>query len=181
MKVILTVLLLATAAFAADETTAARVKQSACGPDDKQFDVKTDKGQHTLGTIEAGKALVYVIEQEKHRTFKHVTTRVGMDGAWIGANRGDSYLFFTVEPGEHHLCSDWHVGWTSGGGTEVSLANFTAEAGKVYYFRARTMGAKDMGNILDLDPVNSDQGQFLVASSAFSSSSVKKDVVVKNP
>jgi hypothetical protein len=101
---------------------------------------------------------------------KSVTTRVGLDGAWIGANRGDSYFFFPVEPGEHHLCSDWHVGFVAGGGTKVSLASFTAEAGKTYYFRVRTMGAKDMGNILDLDPVNSDQGQFLVASSAFSSS-----------
>ena len=174
MKTILTMLLLAAAAFAQDQAAVARLTQTACGPNDTQFDVKTDKEQHPISTPETGKALVYVIEQEKHRGLKSVTTRVGLDGTWIGANRGDSYLFFPVEPGEHHLCSDWHVGFVAGGGKQVSLASFVAEAGKVYYFRVRTMGAKDMGNILDLDFVSSDEGQLLVASSAFSIPTAKK-------
>jgi hypothetical protein len=174
MKTILVMLFLTAAAFAQDESAVARLARAACGPDDTQFDVKTDRAQHAVSAPETGKALVYVIEQEKHRGLKSVTTRVGLDGAWIGANRGDSYFFFSVAPGEHHLCSDWRVGFAAGGGKQVSLANFTAETGRVYYFRVRTMGAKDMGNILDLDPINSDEGQFLVAASAFSSSSAKK-------
>jgi hypothetical protein len=27
-----------------------------------------------------------------------------LDGSWIGANYGTSYLFFSVAPGEHRLC-----------------------------------------------------------------------------
>ncbi|HYX70190.1 MAG TPA: hypothetical protein VE825_13720 [Terriglobales bacterium] len=168
MRTILIILLLATAAFAQDEAAVARLTQAACGPHETQLDVKVDKARHSMGTAEPGKALVYVIEQEKHRGVKAVTTRVGLDGAWIGANRGDSYFFFSVEPGEHHLCADWRVG-VAGGDDQVALASFTAEVGKVYYFRVRTMGAEYMGNILDLDPINSDEGQFLVASSPFSS------------
>ncbi len=175
MRTIFAMLLFASAAFAQDHETATRLTQSACGPEDAQLDINTDKEQHPMGSLEAGKALVYVIEEQKSREgFQGVTTRVGLDGAWVGANRGNSYFFFSVEPGEHHLCSDWRVGLLSGGGTKVALANFTAEAGKVYYFRVRTMGTKDMPNILDLDQLNSDQGQFLAASVAFSSPAAKK-------
>jgi len=53
------------------------------------------------------------------------------------------------------------------------MAGLTAEAGKVYYFRARLFpGEADF--FLDLDPVNSDQGRYLVASSPFSVSHPKK-------
>jgi hypothetical protein len=54
-----------------------------------------------------------------------------------------------------------------------AMANFTAEAGKVYYFRARIFpGRYDYS--FDLDPINGDQGKYLVASSAFSVSHPKK-------
>jgi len=53
------------------------------------------------------------------------------------------------------------------------MANFTAEAGKVYYFRARVFpGAHDYS--FDLDVINSDEGKYLVATSAFSISQPKK-------
>ena len=53
-----------------------------------------------------------------------------------------------------------------------SMAGFTAEAGKVYYFRARLFpGHGDYS--VDLDLINSDEGKFLVASSAFCVSHAK--------
>ena len=84
----------------------------------------------------------------------------------MGANRSTSYLFFAVDPGEHHLCTDWQAApsWI---GPKVSLANFTAEAGKVYYFRARIALYRYMP-ILDLEQVNSDEGQLLIANSPLS-------------
>jgi hypothetical protein len=45
----------------------------------------------------------------------------------------------------------------------IALAHFTAEAGKVYYFRTRAFGDKDQW-LLDLDPVDSDQANYLIAS-----------------
>jgi len=65
-------------------------------------------------------------------------------------------------------------------GRLVSLANFTAEAGNVYYFRARTCGGpssylkdSDRSASIDLEQVNSDEGKLLVASSAWSNSQPK--------
>src|SRR5438874_1871094 len=60
----------------------------------------------------------------------------------------------------------------------VSLAGFKAEAGKVYYFRARIIPQSSAvgGQVasLELEPVNSDDGQLLVASSSFSTSHPRK-------
>jgi hypothetical protein len=171
MKTALAVILFATSAFAQDLSVAAA--SSACGPVDTQFVVKTDSVSHAPQPADPGKALVYVIEDQKFRVFNDVTARVGLDGAWVGANRGNSYLFFSVEPGEHHLCTDWISDWLPNGRL-VSLAPLTAEAGKTYYFRARTSGARDEVASIDLDRVNSDEGKLLVASSPPSVSHPKK-------
>lgn len=63
-------------------------------------------------------------------------TKVGMDGNWMGANHGNSYLLFTADPGEHHLCLNWQSVFVVRS-RAFAMANFTAEEGKTYYFRAR--------------------------------------------
>jgi hypothetical protein len=135
--------------------------------------VKVDAKNHPWPAVQPGKALVYVVEDQKTKNVFDVTIRVGLDGAWVGADRGNSYLFFNVEPGVHHLCA----GWTTGSSENLfTLANLTAEAGKTYYFRARTLGsvASASGNpegevfVFDLDLLNEDQGQYLVARSGLS-------------
>jgi hypothetical protein len=181
MKAALVVILLAVSALAQDVSTAAA--ESACGPSDAQFAIKTKVGEHPPAQPDPGRALVYVIEEQKFRAFRDVTARVGLDGAWVGANRGNSYLSLSVDPGEHHLCTDWISDWLPGGRL-VSLANFTAEPGKIYYFRARTTGGPSgigdgkweaaEGASIDLDRVNSDEGKLLVASSVLSVSHPKK-------
>ena len=35
------------------------------------------------------------------------TVRIGMDGAWVGADKRDSYFVLDVSPGLHHLCASW--------------------------------------------------------------------------
>jgi len=90
----------------------------------------------------------------------------------VGANRGNSYLFFSAVPGEHHLCVNWQSRFVSR--SEVfAMANLTAEAGKVYYFRVRVFPGEAEFSF-DLDLVNSDQGKYLVASSAYSAAHPKK-------
>ncbi len=90
----------------------------------------------------------------------------------MGANQGSSYFFFSTDPGERHLCLNWQSRFEAHS-RAVALANFTAEAGQVYYFQARIFpGHYDY--TFDLDPVNSDEGKFLIASSAFSASHPKK-------
>ena len=108
MKAILIVLLFASPVLAQDDAAAAR-SAAGCGPAEVNFDVKTDKKQHPAPKPEQGKALVYVFLDVKQQAstinIGSVTTRVGLDGAWIGANHGRSYLFFPVGPGDHRVCA----------------------------------------------------------------------------
>jgi len=100
--------------------------------------------------------------------------RVGLDGAWIGANDWKSYFFFPVDPGDHRLCTSQQSALKSR--TNIAAAaSFTAEAGKVYYFRTRTPEHHHSANTLvELVGVDPAQAQLLIASSAFSRSSLKK-------
>ena len=179
MKSAITLLLfLAASAFAQD--TARVQAQSACGPLDVQFDAQAAAGE-PVAQPAPGKALVYVAEEFRKAPGElgNPTLRVGMDGTWLGATRESTYLAFNVEPGEHHLCSSWqsHLRTLS---KLAAFAGFTAEAGKTYYFRERITyssyggagGATAMN--LDLEAVNPDEGQFLVASYKPSASHPKK-------
>jgi hypothetical protein len=167
MRLIFTTILLASCAFAGDK----RAVASACGPDSIRFDVTTGQHPQSVRQTEAGKALVYVIEDIGPATGP-VTTRIGVDGAWAGANHGDSWFSFLAEPGEHHLCANWQPGISNSSflpAKLISLAHINAEAGRVYYFRVQ-IGSP----IVDLEPVNSDEGRFLIASYPFSTSHPKK-------
>jgi len=177
MKILVAVILLAAPALGSDQSAVAVIR-AACGPDDVKFNVSSS-GQQPAAQPEPGKALVYVAEQfdKPENELVTPTLRVGADGAWVGATYGASYLLFSVEPGEHHLCSDWqslpplrvinHV--------PASLASLTAEAGQIYYFRARIIEHSGNGPwTLDLERVDRDKGQFLVATSPLSGYRLKK-------
>jgi hypothetical protein len=161
MRSALILMLLAVSAFAQQESGALA---AACGPRSTSFNVKRDESQHSHAQPEAGKALVYFVQDigEVNCLGGCMTTRMGLDGAWVGANQHNSYFSVSVEPGEHHVCANpqSHVGWVS---RMVALAHFTAEAGKVYYFRTRSfMGGNQM--LFDLDPVDSDQAKYFISS-----------------
>src|SRR5579863_3659740 len=138
MKTVFVVIFLASSLFAQNPDRVAHA-QPACGAPNVEFQIKMDTSQSPDFQAESGKALVYVAEDQKFQAAKEVTARIGLDGAWVGATRGDSYIFFSVHPGEHHLCADWRSSFLPTGRL-VSLFGFSAEAGKVYYFRVRTMG-----------------------------------------
>ena len=163
------VLLLAAPALA--QKTAPHVVRppvaAACGSPDVEFDVKPNKATAEPAQVQAGKALVYFIQDTGiiHRVFWQgagVVSRIGMDGAWVGADKGDSYFSIQVEPGEHHLCVA-----PQGGLDKVELAHFSAEAGKTYYFRTRILGGVGDGSgfvLLQIEPVDSDEAKFLMAA-----------------
>ena len=137
------------------------------------FEVKTENGEHAAQPA-AGKALVYFLQDDtRYLERPRPTTRLAVDGAWVGATHSDSYFYVSVEPGEHHLCANWQ-----GGGLQpvvaVAAAHFTAVAGHSYYFRAQNSSVKDGGKTIEFARVDSDEGQLLVNRYAFSSSSVKK-------
>jgi hypothetical protein len=181
MKSAVVVIFLAYSAFAQNPSTIPQL-HPACGAMNTQFQVKMNDAQLPDPQVEAGKALIYVVEDQKYKAVRDVTLRIGLDGEWVGATRGNSYLFFSVEPGEHHLCADWTSDFLPSGRL-VSLFGLTVEAGKTYYFRARTMGGpgslterNGQGDTssLDLDLVNRDEGKYLVTTSPMSVSHSKK-------
>ena len=139
--------------------------RAGCGPDADHFDVNMDKNQHLLAEPESGKALVYVFEEDESRGGLP-TTRVGLDGNWIGGNVPESYMFFSVTPGVHRLCSNWQ------GHPKLGAAlDFNAEAGKAYFFRAKIAAFSDES--FALDQVPEAEGEFLIASHGVSTSSKK--------
>jgi len=75
---------------------------------------------------------VYVIElynlSDKGK-FNRPTIRQGLDGAWLGATQGFTYVSSAVKPGSHHLCSQWQSQLVIRS-QQVSLYNFEAVAGK---------------------------------------------------
>ncbi len=90
--------------------------------------------------------------------------KIGLDGAWVGAYRQNSYFTVSVEPGDHHVCAN--VQSNSSVGHLIALAHFTAEAGNVYYFRTRFFGGlpEPAPPFVDLDPVDSDQAKYMITS-----------------
>ena len=141
--------------------------QSACGSGNVNFAASEDWTQQPIPQSDSDNALVFVVQESNALTIK-----VGMDGAWVRANRGNSYTFFHAKPGEHHLCVNWQsrIGWLN---KTYAMSNFNAEAGRVYCFRVRTITSQTV-RYLDLDSINADQGKYLVASSPLSVWHIKK-------
>ena len=137
---------------------------SACGPAGASFKVNLDSSQHGPLPPEAGKAQVYFIHQAgipfEHLTLAYPTTKYAIDGSWAGAGHGDSWFAVAIAPGEHHVCASLQSSFVD---QRVELAHFTAEAGKAYFFRTRLVMSQSV-ELLDLDRIDSEEGQFLVGS-----------------
>lgn len=178
MRTALVFLFLASSALAQSQPNSLSPAAS-CGPGDVKFDVKLDNSQHSLTQPEPGRALVYVMEsfQRPPGELGTPTIRVGLNGAWVGANHGNSYLAFPVDPGENHLCTNWQS-ILKRLSEQHSLTSFTAEAGKTYFFRVQTHVESEGGGsqvwYIDLQPVNIDEAQYLIATSPLSMAQQKK-------
>lgn len=172
MRIGLALLLLITVGLV--YTSAVAQEQTACGPLDMRFNTQAS-GDHPSEHPSPGKALVYVVEDFRKAPGElgNPTIRIGLDGKWIGAVRANSYLSFEVDPGERHLCASWqsHLKRLS---KLASFAHFSSEADKTYYFRARitysSYGAGAANMNLDLEPVDPDEGKFLIATNSMSQS-----------
>jgi hypothetical protein len=173
MRTVLALFFFTLAALAQDPA-AISAAEAACGPMAVNFDVKDDDTQHTVRQPDADKALVYVIQDigDVPCIAGCITSKIALDGAWIGANHRNSYLVFAVDPGERHLCARWqsHFGRLN---QVAGLVHFTAEPGKVYFFRTRVLGASAT-SFFNFEPIDSDQGRLFVASIPMSVSHPKK-------
>jgi hypothetical protein len=146
-----------------------------CGDPSIKFEVKTTREQHPAQP-EAGKALVYFIEDDSDfESNPKPTTRMGVDGQWVGATHGNSYFFLRVDPGVHHLCASWQTAVILGQRHESAAVHFTAEAGGAYYFKIRNKWLREHGtSSVSLEPLDSDEGQLMANEFFFSTSQPKK-------
>ncbi|HXY24049.1 MAG TPA: DUF2846 domain-containing protein [Candidatus Acidoferrum sp.] len=155
----------------AQEPPATPSGNGGCGANQAQFDVTGAKKNGPAAQPEAGKALVYVIEDIAGGP----TMRVGMDGSWIGANKGKSYLFFSADPGDHQVCTKWQSGVFKKTAERMgSATTITVEAGRVYYLRIQAFQRSERDWTITIDPVEPAEGEFLVSSSLVSTSRLKK-------
>ena len=143
MKAFLAVILLSCTALAQDDSAIAKTK-TACGPDNVFFGVKTTETSHPPAAPPAGKALVFVINQVYTPNNCEdddcgILARVGLDGSWAGAMYGASYMYMSVDPGEHHLCTNWQSVFSSRS-SHAALTSFTAEAGHALLFQDAPVG-----------------------------------------
>jgi Protein of unknown function (DUF2846) len=177
MKSVLVLMVLTLSAFAQQESGAAA---AACGPRKASFETKLDESQHALAEPEPGKALVYFVQDvgAVNCLGGCFQTRIGLDGAWVGAVQHNSYFSVSVEPGEHHVCASPPSHFVSAtsekyASVRLALSHFTAEAGKVYYFRTRRFGSQNQ-ELFDLDAIDADQAKYLIASYPLSVSHPKQ-------
>jgi hypothetical protein len=165
--VFLLAFLLASPALAQDNPMSA-ASRFACGPGNVEFTAAKSKDPRPMAQPEAGKALVYVIAVKSLGL-----VRVGLDGAWVGAVNDTSSVSFAVDPGEHHLCANWQSRMKDDPAT-FAFRSFTAESGKVYYFKTTVNSDETRMLLVKLQTLNNEEGGFLAAAAAVSISHPKK-------
>jgi hypothetical protein len=161
------------------------VLPDSCGDGKTQFKVKTEKTTSAPALADGSKALVVFTEaiDKGGGGFCigcNFTVRFGIDGAWVGANRGNSFFAVPIEAGEHHLCANWQSVIKSLN-SNVAMKQFTAVAGQVYYFEAAIKGVPgvvsgtgqnvitDTSWIFALSELNQDDGKYRVKISSLAS------------
>ena len=96
MRSVPVLMLLAVSAFAQEQPGAVA---AACGPKEA-FEVKLDQSQHILVQPDPGKARIYFVQDiGAVNCLGGCGTKIGLDGAWVGANKQNSYFSVSVEPG----------------------------------------------------------------------------------
>jgi Protein of unknown function (DUF2846) len=152
MKKLLVLLLIFTGGCAmstlAQQIDKHELESRACGPKNKEvhYAESAGKKEHPTPELPAGKALIYVIRPTVVGML--IQTKLAVDGDWKGVNKGDTYFFFTLDPGEHAFCSV---------AENHAVMEATIEAGKTYYLQQHIeMGVMKARN--EISFVSADEG-----------------------
>jgi hypothetical protein len=109
-----------------------------------------------------GKAGVYVVRpyhfyNDTYYGGSDILLNISLDYQQFGSLETNSYLFGLVSPGKHILGSSIADAFASGS----NRGNFTAEAGKNYYFTATGTGISRARH-LEIDPISETDGRAYV-------------------
>jgi hypothetical protein len=142
-----------------------------CGKPESGFDVKTEKNA-VAATTQPGQATVVFVQRNPDCIGCSVV-RVGLDGAWVGANKGNSYFSVAVPPGDHHVCAWWNAPLARME-SRIGLTDLAASANQTYYFEIEVARHGDSGApFMKLKPLSADMGAFLMSRSSLSVATAK--------
>ena len=175
MKLNLSVLLISVSLASAVQAWAL---PDSCGKEGVQFKVTTQPIPIDFKALDAGKAQIVFLETEQTdgEVLSGVGTRLGVDGAWVGATKGNSYFSLSLIPGQHHLCANWQADFAPEWAV-TGLASLNAKPGEVYYYRINIIHIRTHEieyHSLDLTPVNEDEGKYLVNFLYLATATAKK-------
>jgi hypothetical protein len=177
-RYLIVALLFMSPAFAQSPTSGDLRAAAGCGPANVKLSVKTDKQQHPNTVPGAGKALLVVFTQSEidaqTQLIGHVTTRVGLDGNWIGANHQGSALTYAIEPGTHRVCSDVQPYGPPGAQKLSGDVELVAEAGVTYYYRGWVGQLPNIPLSLRVEPMQQAEGLLTASNAALSTPAPKK-------
>jgi hypothetical protein len=168
MKLIITALFFASTVFGQNPDKGVT---ASCGPTSVNLDVEFSREQGSYTQPDLNGTQVYFVQDDEYPGY---TVKIGLDGTWVGANKNDSYFSLSVALGEHHLCAIVQSKFSAG--KQMAFAHFSAEAGRVLYFRTRFLGGvkSDIPPHLNLELIDSDEARYLIATSSASISQSKK-------
>ena len=149
----------------------------ACGDDAIHFHVTTQPGGPLSAPPPAHARVVFIesVDRDFCLGCEPITTRVAIDGVWVGANNDHSYFVADVSPGRHQVCADWQRLVF----LKIHVDSFTAEAGKTYFYLVRVTNrasrapdARDREEKIRLYPLDDSQAHFLLKDADLSAASV---------
>jgi hypothetical protein len=157
------------------QQTTADPAAAACGSTPANYNVKRDSAPFAVAPVPPGKAVIYVIESMVSIPFATSKVNIGLDGQWVGATDAQAHMSFSVDPGVHHLCAVYqgHIQSMDEEG-QTLLLHLDAEAGHTYYLRYHALFLKDSAGLAMFEPVDEDEGLFLLQRTDASTSSRKK-------
>lgn len=137
-----------------------------CGPYSVKFATHLPTQGAWPGPV-AGKALVYFDENDAFAgSIMPPTTRIGIDGKWVGAMQEVSWFYTYVTPGSHTLCANWQTSWVPGWKATTKTEAFTAKAGGVYYFEVQYL-AESGQEYLTFHALDKKRGNLIVTRKYF--------------
>lgn len=161
------VFLLCASLLPAVQASAKTILPDSCGSDSVKFDVKTEKNQPPPAPPADGKAQIVLVGTVpvESALARFPTIRFGVNGTWVGANKGNSYFTVDVAPGAQNICVSAQGVMPGMAKDLVDMQSINAEAGKVYYFEARfgMIGGNGGGVVtFGLAPLNENEGKYRV-------------------
>ncbi len=149
-----------------------------CGPVKPAIRIQTSKHNHPPIPLAPGAATLVFVQRIPVclgcSADRVGVTRIGMDGSWVGGNKGNSYFAVTVAPGEHHVCAYWDT-FELSGEDKLWLTDVTAQPGHTYYYKVEVLPDwQQRQPMLRLKALQPDEANLLISGSSFATVEHKK-------